>query len=860
MEGTTMLFVLLFFLNHLIYAAELETISGSQFLTDNDTLVSETGIFELGFFQPGRSGNKYLGIRYKKISVTTVVWVANRDSPLPSASAPLVLKIVDQRNLVLFNNISMIWSSNTTVTTAGNATVKLHDNGNLVLMNQQERVLWQSFDYPTDTQLPGMKLGKDYFRGIEWHLTSWKSSQDPAPSDVTFGPDTRVYPENKLKQGGLARFRGGPWSSERFSGVSIFSKVVTFTYDVIIDEREVSFAYNIENNTSILSRVTLNSSGELVSTVWVEESNKWQVVVSFPRDVCDTYNICSAYGSCSIDLIQQSCSCLDVKRFEPRNKTEWDRAEWSSGCVRRTPLNCTTGFSDGFIKYSNVKLPDTQSSWFNTSMTLKECERKCLQNCTCMAYANTNVRGEGTGCLIWFNDLKDTRVLPAVGGDGGRDIFVRMASSELAKQKGGSKTKIILLCVISLGILLIGISIALFWYTRMKRNNVDQIVEGIPPTVSENKESMELPLFSFATIANATANFSQENKIGEGGFGPVYKGVLEDGQEIAVKRLSKNSSQGVDELKNEVICISKLQHRNLVKLLGCCIQGEKLLIYEYLPNRSLDSFIFDKTKGSLLDWAKRFNIIKGIARGLLYLHQDSRLRIIHRDLKASNILLDLDMNPKISDFGIARSFGGNQTQANTERVVGTYGYMSPEYALDGLFSIKSDVFSFGVLVLEIVSGKRNRGFIQPESDHNLIGHAWSLYNNGALMELMDASLAESCHPPEVLRSIQVGLLCVQQNAVDRPNMSSVILMLVGERELPQPKQPAFYMERQLLVADFSSGTCPGGSINDVTVTEYIMLYPSFALRAQGAMVYGTRRSEVALATLHVTASAMVLVS
>ncbi|RWW47394.1 hypothetical protein BHE74_00046622 [Ensete ventricosum] len=207
---------------------------------------------------------------------------------------------------------------------------------------------------------------------------------------------------------------------------------------------------------------------------------------------------------------------------------------------------------------------------------------------------------------------------------------------------------------------------------------------------------LDLPLFDLGTVADATGNFSVENKLGEGGFGPVYK--LEDEQEIAVKRLSKSSLQGVDEFKNEVVLIAKLQHRNLVRLLGCCIQGEeRMLIYEYMPNRSLDSFLFgdqfypftfswpfaspfitnheslrsDKAKGWLLNWPTRYSIIVGIARGLLYLHQDSRLRIIHRDLKASNILLDMHMNPKISDFGLARIFGGDETEVNTKRVVGT---------------------------------------------------------------------------------------------------------------------------------------------------------------------------------------------
>ncbi|XAR53710.1 Non-specific serine/threonine protein kinase [Bertholletia excelsa] len=244
------------------------------------------------------------------------------------------------------------------------------------------------------------------------------------------------------------------------------------------------------------------------------------------------------------------------------------------------------------------------------------------------------------------------------------------------------------------------------------------------------EEELELPVFDLGTIFAATDKFCSGNKVGQGGFGPVYKGELPDGREIAVKRLSQNSGQGLQEFKNEVILIAKLQHRNLVRLLGCCIDGEeRMLIYEFLPNKSLDNFIFDQTRRKLLPWKRRMNIIIGIARGLLYLHEDSRLTIIHRDLKASNILLDNEMCPKISDFGIARTFGGEQKEERTKRVMGTYGYMSPEYAMSGHFSVKSDVFSFGVLVLEIISGKKNWGFYHPEHDLNLIGHAWKLWND-----------------------------------------------------------------------------------------------------------------------------------
>ncbi|KAM0042687.1 putative protein kinase RLK-Pelle-DLSV family [Helianthus debilis subsp. tardiflorus] len=262
---------------------------------------------------------------------------------------------------------------------------------------------------------------------------------------------------------------------------------------------------------------------------------------------------------------------------------------------------------------------------------------------------------------------------------------------------------------------------------------------------------------------------------------------------VAIKRLSETSKQGLDEFKNEVICIAKLQHWNLVKLIGYCMHGNgMILIYEYMANKSLDTILFDETKSLMLDWPRRLNIIYGIARGILYLHQDSRLQVIHRDLKAGNILLDGDMNPKISDFGLARKFVGSDTAAMTRKVVGTYGYISLEYAVHRRFSVKSDVFSFGVLVLEIVSGKKNKGFYHKDHNDNLLGHAWRLYKEGRNNEFMDASLHGSCNVSEVLRSIHVGLLCVEHHAHDRPTMLSVVLMLVSEGVLPQPKQPAYF--------------------------------------------------------------------
>uniref|UniRef100_A0A2N9FRE9 non-specific serine/threonine protein kinase n=1 Tax=Fagus sylvatica TaxID=28930 RepID=A0A2N9FRE9_FAGSY len=328
-------------------------------------------------------------------------------------------------------------------------------------------------------------------------------------------------------------------------------------------------------------------------------------------------------------------------------------------------------------------------------------------------------------------------------------------------------------------------------------NAIPSIVHDKAKKQNNNGQtSHELHVFSFESIYAATSNFSTENKLGEGGFGPVYKGKLPDGQEIAIKRLSKGSGQGLVEFKNEAILIAKLQHTNLVRLLGFCIQeDEKILIYEYMPNKSLDFFLFDSTKKYVLNWEKRFKIIEGIAQGLVYLHKYSRLRVIHRDLKASNVLLDEEMNPKISDFGMARIFGLKGLEENTNRVVGTYGYMSPEYAMNGVVSIKTDVFSFGVLLLEIVSGKKNNSRYHSDYPLNLIGYAWQLWNEGKDLELIDPTIVdELCPQYEVLRCIHVGLLCVQDQATDRPTMLDVVSMLSNETlQLSRPKQPAFFI-------------------------------------------------------------------
>jgi len=290
-------------------------------------------------------------------------------------------------------------------------------------------------------------------------------------------------------------------------------------------------------------------------------------------------------------------------------------------------------------------------------------------------------------------------------------------------------------------------------------------------------------VFTMKELEAATNNFHDDNKLGKGAFGSVYKGTTHDGKQMAVKQLLSTSEQGRKEFLNEKL-LAKIQHRNIVNLLGCCKEGSQMfVVYEYLPHGSLDKFLSDAEKRKDLDWQKRYNIILGIARALLYLHEDSQLRIVHRDIKASNILLDEKLNPKIADFGTAKVFPEDETHVSTG-VVGTPEYMAPEYAMGEQLSVNVDVYSFGILLLELVTGKK----ISSEMD--FLGRIWSSYKQGKSVRTIDQAIIETCHKKQALRCIHIGLLCTQDNALLRPPMSEVTVMLsTPSVALPVPTEP-----------------------------------------------------------------------
>ncbi|XP_073112077.1 receptor-like serine/threonine-protein kinase SD1-8 isoform X5 [Elaeis guineensis] len=640
-----------------------DTITPSKAIMDGQTLISSKGTFEMGFFNPHDSKNQYLGIWYRNIPVQTVVWVANRDSPLNSSTG--VLNLTSNGNLVLLNDSGyVLWSTGTSNVT--NPTVQLLDSGNLILTGGTSKsLLWQSFDHPCDTLLPGMKLGWDSSTNFNRYLTSWRSASDPSPGEYAYKFNIHGVPEVFLWEKSARIYRSGPWNGQGYSGRPEMIKNNMFRFHFISNQDEHYYTYEVLDS-SIISRLVL-SDGKAQRFLWSKVKNDWNSYWYVPKDPCDKYAYCGANGVCNTSY-SLFCQCL--KGFDPKSTNDWNQRVYLGGCVRKTRLDFQ---SDRFSELVNVKLPDALNATADSNRSLDECREWCLKNFSCVAFAFSG----GSGCLTWTGDLVDIKVF----AEGGENLFVRLAASDLDTTKGDSSKKqraIVIIIPLILGFLVF-----------------------------------------------------------------VFLGLF---------MLKKKRKQG-------------------------------------------------------------------IARGLLYLHQDSRLKIIHRDLKASNILLDKDMNPKISDFGTARIFKGDQNQENTRRVVGTYGYMSPEYAMDGIFSVKSDVFSFGVIILEILSGKKNRMLKQVEPHVNLLGYAWRLWEEDRCLELLDKAVKCSYPISKVLRCIQIGLLCVQEGSEDRPTMTEVVLMLSNEGvALTQPKRPGFCIGRTPIERDCSSTEQHSSTVNEITDT------------------------------------------
>ncbi|KAI3695890.1 hypothetical protein L1987_78893 [Smallanthus sonchifolius] len=527
-EQSTRIFIFIGLMVLLSDCAALDTISANQTIKDGNTLVSKGEMFEIGFFSPGKSKNRYLGIWYKKISYGTVVWVANRETPIADKSG--TLQFSRHGNLVIVSGGNhLVWSSNSTVSVQSNnpVVVQLLDTGNLVVWNKN-KLIWQSFDYPSDTILPGMKFGTDLVTGLQRCMTSWKSPDDPSIGEYSNIVDTSGYPQTLGWKSEVLLARLGPWNGLGFSGFPIEKENKVYSMEFVINDKEIYHKYELKS--SVLQRVVVTWDGKTRILQWIERIKDWFVYADTFVDTCDRFSLCGPYGICSINK-HPPCTCMEG--FEPKNPEAWDASDWASGCIRKKPLDCRNTNGDGFWKLEGVKVPDTRKSWYNVSMTLHECEMACKKNCSCTGYTSLDIRNEGSGCLLWLDELLDTREY-----DLDQDIYIRMAASELEGHVDSTKKKRILTMVLLiLSTLPIIFVVAYTCRNIKKRAQVkkrgNNYMRDEKNTSLQMEQFVDLQFFRLCEVAMATNNFNASCKIGEGGFGPVYKGLLEDGREIA---------------------------------------------------------------------------------------------------------------------------------------------------------------------------------------------------------------------------------------------------------------------------------------------------------------------------------------
>ncbi|PSS05714.1 G-type lectin S-receptor-like serine/threonine-protein kinase [Actinidia chinensis var. chinensis] len=765
------LFVVLLFIisfnTHLSKASN--TIYSGQSLSGNQTITSQDGVFELGFFTPGKSQNYYIGIWYKNLPNKTVVWVASRNQPIsdPSSSE---LKLMRYGNLVLLEQSkTRIWSTNSSSNLANSTVATLLDNGNFVLRDtNSSNIIWQSFDYPTDTWLPGGKVGYNKLRNEKQVLSSWRSSEDPAPSLFS----VEVEPNSShvlLWNGSKLYWTSGLWDGKVFANVpeiAIDYYVKNFTY--ISNENESYFTYEAGFPTA-LTRFMLDVTGQLKQFVWRKEFPTWSLFWTKPPRQCDVYAFCGAFSSCNQNV--PVCECIEG--FKPRTLADWELGDHSDGCLRKTPLECENRGNDAFVLVTNISFPVNSEAL--TVGNIDKCQLVCLRNCSCTAYAYDNE------CLIWGSALFSLQKLPA-DDKSGRNLHVRVAASELvgteAKPKTKKKTVWIVFGAIGGFFTLFSSILVIVWRRRHKAR--DDTLERVEDS---------LVVFKFRDIRNATKNFSE--KLGEGGFGSVFRGTLPNSTLVAVKSL-KSLKQGEKQFRAEVSTIGMIQHINLIHLCGFCIEGkQRFLVYDYMSNGSLESHLFNKDS-NVLDWKTRYNIAIGTARGLAYLHEKCRDCIIHCDVKPENILLDGEYNPKVADFGLAKLLGRDFSRVLTT-IRGTRGYLAPEWISGEAITPKADVFSYGMVLFEIISGTRNRDSVEDEMAKYFPYRVAAKINEGeeALTTLLDTKLEGNADVEELARACKVACWCIQDEDKNRPSMGQVVQVLEGVIEVDVHPIPRF---------------------------------------------------------------------
>ncbi|MQM14832.1 hypothetical protein Taro_047768 [Colocasia esculenta] len=758
----------------------VDTIRPGQSLSGNQTISSANGTFELGFFSPGNSSRSwYLCVRFKSIPRKTIVWVANREAPL-SDPASSELRLSPDGVLVLLDQSKVpIWSSNSSSSTVfrrpKSTVAVLLETGNFVLRDgpAEASVLWQSFDQPGDTLLPGAKIGYNGTEGKSWKLVSWKNREDPSPGLYSLELDPSGAVQVLIQRNGTQTFwKSGEWNGQIFSLTPEMMALHEYGIDGFFSSNTTYFAY-VDHEVGGLSTMWIDVSGRWMWQKWIESTQEWSVFSFMPRDPCEVYVGCGPFGTCSTHITPY-CGCLPG--FEPTSMADWSLGDTSGGCSRRTLLQCGSnssagGGQDGFLKLSNVRLPTSPVSL--TASSAQECRQACSGDCSCTAYAY------GSDCSVWKGGLQNVKQIadgdPPVTGPVG-DLFLRVAASELPRPVKKKTTFLPALLGAVAGLILVVLLLVvsmLVWRCHRRRLMAKALAT----------QGFLVP-FRYRDLRSATKNFSE--KLGKGGFGSVFKGTLPDASVVAVKKL-EGLRQGDKQFRVEVAAMAAVQHVNILRLRGFCCEGAKqLLVFDYMPNGSLDAHLYPKSVENVLDWGRRFQIAVGTARGLAYLHEKCRECIIHCDVKPENILLDEAFQPKVADFGMAKLVGRDFSRVLTT-MRGTLGYLAPEWISGVPITPKADVYSYGMMLFEIISGRRNSE--EPQSGRPSFFPAWVVAEVNVADDVGGCALDDGTDAEELRRACRVACWCIQENEGERPSMGQVVQMLEGVVEVEMPPVP-----------------------------------------------------------------------
>ncbi|KAK1405398.1 Receptor-like serine/threonine-protein kinase [Heracleum sosnowskyi] len=773
-----------------------DTISANQSISGNQTIVSSGENFRLGFFKPGKSSKYYVGIWYNKVSTQTVAWIANREKHV-SDKYSSQLKI-ENGNLVLVDESkNVVWSTNVSSSSSGLDAVLL-DDGNLVLRDGKKSELWGSINDPSHTWLPGGKIAYDNRTKEKQLLTSWKNKDDPSPGlfSLELDPVENQYVIKWNKS--IQYWISGSWNGQIFSLVPEMRANYIYNFSYVRNVNESYFTYNLYDNT-IISRFIMDYSGQVKQLTWLESTKQWNLFWSQPRQQCEVYAYCGAYGACQNSL--PFCNCLPG--FEQMSKDDWDLNDYSGGCKRKIKLNCgnastTGGKKDKFLTQtsmrwtsttSNSELPANAKPQTVAAGSTKECESTCLSNCSCTAYTFDSGK-----CLIWTRDLMNLQQISA-DDNNGKVVYIRLSSLAPEVSNGKNNKGVVIGAVVGAVIVIILVGLVLFVLIRRRRLSGTSKAEGA------------LMAYVYRDLQNATKNFSE--KLGGGGFGSVFKGTLPDSSVIAVKKL-EGISQGEKQFRTEVSTIGTIQHVNLVRLRGFCSEGnKKLLVYDYMPNGSLDSHIFSDKRDKVMDWKTRYQIALGTARGLVYLHEKCRECIIHCDIKPENILLDAELCPKVADFGLAKLVGHDFSRVLTT-MRGTRGYLAPEWLSGVAVTAKADVYSYGMMVFEFVSGRRNTE--QCADGKVTFFPSWAAgvtIDGGDILSLLDPKLDRNADVEEVTKLCRVACWCIQDDESIRPSMSQIVQILEGISDVnlpPNPRNLQVFVDNQEDVVFFTESS------------------------------------------------------